>query len=149
MFDIVFVSADPRERDVFGTVSRFFSDLGHKVEVLDSGRCAAERIQLQPPDVLVTDFLMADYDGVDLIRMQKNLYSGKSSSILLVAYSAEVGAITLVQRNLYDLVDAWIVKPFLRDQSGLGGGMPKNYLEQIIVTISQIILLREGRLTPD
>ncbi|GAB4246816.1 MULTISPECIES: response regulator [Deferrisoma] len=51
--------------------TKILSDLGCEVTAVDGGLAALEAMSLDPPHVLLTDWVMPDLGGEDLIRMAR------------------------------------------------------------------------------
>ncbi|MBP7829932.1 MAG: transporter substrate-binding domain-containing protein [Kiritimatiellae bacterium] len=66
---ILVVDDDPR---VLKTMSAMLRSVGHVVEVVSSAREALERMELDRPDILLTDLSMPDMTGMDLLHEVRN-----------------------------------------------------------------------------
>ncbi len=64
MASIVLIDDDP---DVRRAIRRVLEQAGHSVLALDNGKAALASIEAEPPDLVITDMLMPDMDGVEVI----------------------------------------------------------------------------------
>lgn len=73
-------------REVFATILRL---AGAEVTAVSGGRQALQALKASPPDVLVSDILMPDGDGLWLIREVRALESG--GGVPAIALTSLVG----------------------------------------------------------
>ncbi|MFN3307904.1 MAG: response regulator [Anaerolineales bacterium] len=68
------------------TLARAIAQIGSKVEVLSaiSGQEALQRVQDCPVDILITDMVMPQMNGIELIERLQNHPGGKPSYIILI-----------------------------------------------------------------
>ena len=57
------------DEEVLSVVDRFLSQRGFKVLVTSDGKAGLELCQRRAPDVVVTDLVMPDQDGLGLIKL--------------------------------------------------------------------------------
>lgn len=55
------------------TLTLFFTQEGHQVSVAETGTQALKLLQEKPFDVLLTDWMMPEMDGVELVRQVRNI----------------------------------------------------------------------------
>ncbi|HID75269.1 MAG TPA: response regulator [Planctomycetaceae bacterium] len=83
---------------------------GWEVEVAGDGQEAWEKIQSQPPDIVVTDYQMPRLDGIELIqRMRQHAPTRHVPVVMLTARGFEMSPEELTQRWR---VGAVMSKPF-------------------------------------
>jgi len=70
---VLLVEDQDRDREIFASVLRL---AGAEVTAVSSGRQALRALKESPPDVLVSDVIMPDGDGLWLIREVRALDSG-------------------------------------------------------------------------
>jgi sigma-B regulation protein RsbU (phosphoserine phosphatase) len=84
-------------------------DPAYDVIAMDHGQKALEMIKGDPPDILVTDWMMPDLDGLELCRLVRNLdYKNYIYIILLTARTDHDDII----KGLEAGADDYMVKPF-------------------------------------
>lgn len=71
-------------------------DSSYEVELAESGQQALERIAASPPDIVVTDLVMPDISGVELVRAIRHRYE-RIPVILMTAYGDESVAIEALE----------------------------------------------------
>lgn len=71
-------------------------DSSYEVELAESGQQALERIAASPPDIVVTDLVMPDISGVELVRTIRHRYE-RIPVILMTAYGDESVAIEALE----------------------------------------------------
>ena len=137
---ILFATMDPQELDTLRFVAGFFADRGHRTEVVTDGHEALQRIEEDPPDILVTDVLLKHGDGFELIRELKLRDPERQrGTILLGMVSAEVGSMLPMLEQFHAPTDLMIIKPYYEDRKRLAPYRPLNYHEQLIVSVAQLL----------
>ena len=97
--------------DAFRTaVSRSLRAAGHAVEAAADGGQALRIIAAEAPDILITDILMPNTDGIELTTAVKRSYPGMR--ILAISGRGQLGKVDLL--NVASLLgaDATLTKPF-------------------------------------
>ena len=56
-----------------GFLTRALSRAGHQVTALEDGQAAYERLQSEPFDLLLTDIVMPEMDGIELARRASDI----------------------------------------------------------------------------
>jgi DNA-binding response OmpR family regulator len=95
-------------------VSRALRAEGHAVEIAADGAQALQRLKVQTPDILITDIIMPNGDGIELITAVKKAYP----AVRILAMS---GRGTLGKLDLLDLAamlgaDAILAKPLAPEE---------------------------------
>jgi DNA-binding NtrC family response regulator len=80
---------------------------GYHVEIMTDSQDAVERIKQKKFDIVVTDFKMSKVTGLDLLRVQKQLWP-ESAVIIITGYATMEIAREALQSGVYD----FIPKPF-------------------------------------
>ena len=55
-------------------LSLFLKGEGHEVDLAESGKKAMKLIELNSYDLVITDVVMSDFDGFDVIKQLKRFY---------------------------------------------------------------------------
>lgn len=102
-----------------------FAKEGYTVLLAQGGRQALELARKQRIDVLLTDLMMPEMDGLDLLRSIKTV-SPESEVILMTAYGTVARAVEAMKEGAYDFV----TKPFKKIQiiKGVRRAMEKQVL---------------------
>ncbi|MFZ5857287.1 MAG: response regulator [Chloroflexota bacterium] len=92
------------------TLARALSQLGSRVEVLSatSGNEALERVESRAPDILITDMIMPEMNGLELVEKLQNHPGGRPDHIILIT-AYDVPGLKESSRRMK--VDEIIVKP--------------------------------------
>ena len=80
---------------------------GYRVEIMTDSQDAVEKIRQKKFDIVVTDFKMSKVTGLDLLRIQKQLWP-ESAVIIITGYATMEIAREAMQSGVYD----FIPKPF-------------------------------------
>ena len=99
------------ERNIRRSLERFFQSLGHTVVVAEGGPQAAALIADQTFDLILTDYKMAELNGLELIA-QAHRQQPTCLVILMTAYATVENAVAAMKAGAYD----YITKPFSLDQ---------------------------------
>ena len=97
--------------DVFrATVETMLKAAGHAVEAVDGGQAALAALRRAPCDLVITDVMMPEMDGIEILRA---LRGGPAPPRVLVM----TGGSVLLKRDFLDAArmlgaDATIAKPF-------------------------------------
>lgn len=102
---IVVVDDEPAVRD---TLRRMLERLGYAVVAVDTGKAALEACSTSPPDLLITDVLMPDFDGFELISAVRSGGSaipviamsggGSGSARHYLAMASRLGAVSVLEK---------------------------------------------------
>jgi two-component system, cell cycle sensor histidine kinase and response regulator CckA len=95
------------------TVFRFLSEAGFRVfEAASAGEALEVLSTARPPvNLLITDVIMPDVNGVDLARLVREQWP-TTRFLFMSAYPAEV----LAREGLDDLAVVFLAKPFTREE---------------------------------
>ncbi len=102
-----------------------FAKEGYRVFMARGGKEALERVRSEHVDVVLTDLMMPDMDGLDLLKSIKTV-SPETEVILMTAYGTVARAVEAMKEGAYDFV----TKPFKRIQivKGVRRAMEKQVL---------------------
>ena len=99
------------EQTIRITLGDALRDAGHRVVVVEDGSLAWKHIQIDPPDVVISDNKMPGIDGTTLLaNIQKS--HPKTDVIMITGYGTVDSAVTALRSGAYD----YILKPFLNDE---------------------------------
>ena len=105
---ILFVDDDPVIRQL---ATQVLTETGHTVLLARSGREAINLLKSTKPDLVITDLVMPDMEGLELIRR----LSKAKPSLRVIAISGEFDGLFLKAAQLFG-VEATLQKPFSPDQ---------------------------------
>jgi CheY-like chemotaxis protein len=88
MPNIVLIDDDPMVQKAF---SRYLSSSGYKVELADNGKQGLHMIEAEPPDLVITDILMPEMDGLEVLMAVRKL----EFSIPVIAISGGMRALPI------------------------------------------------------
>jgi DNA-binding NtrC family response regulator len=88
-------------------VREYLSEVGYRVEVVDNGMKALERIKAQSYDIVFTDIKMPDIDGLELLSAVKE-YRPETEVIIVTGHGSMESAIKAMKHGSYD----YLQKPF-------------------------------------
>ncbi len=99
------------ERNIRRSLERFFQSLGHTVVSAEGGPQAAKLIAAEPFDLMLTDYRMAELNGLELLAEARRRQPG-CLVILMTAYATVENAVAAMKAGAYD----YVTKPFSLDQ---------------------------------
>jgi DNA-binding NtrC family response regulator len=102
--EILFVDDD---RGILDLVREYLSEIGYRVEVVDNGMEALERIKAHPYAIVFTDIKMPDIDGLELLSAIKE-YRPETEVIIVTGHGSMESAIKAMKHGSYD----YLQKPF-------------------------------------
>ena len=107
------------------SIEGVFAKEGYEILLASGGREALELVRKQRVDVILTDLMMPEMDGLDLLRSIKTV-SPESEVILMTAYGTVARAVEAMKEGAYDFV----TKPFKKIQiiKGVRRAMEKQVL---------------------
>ena len=97
-----------------GLVAESFGDLGWACRFVGSGRAAIDALQLELPDLLITDLRMADVDGFDVLDAARTA-DPTLPVIIMTAFGGVDSAVEAMRRGAW----TYIVKPVRLDELAL------------------------------
>jgi NtrC-family two-component system response regulator AlgB len=100
------------EKNIRARLATFFEQCGDRVLTAESGRAALATLSSNPAvDVILTDFRMAELDGLELLRQVRRQYP-ETAVILMTAYATIENAVGAMKAGAYD----YLPKPFSLEQ---------------------------------
>lgn len=115
------------ERSICTTIEAALKNIGHQVEVADSGEMAIALMRKSLPDILLTDLRMDGMSGLDLLGKAREYFSG-ATVVIMTAFGTIDTAVAAMKNGAYD----YLMKPFTPEQ-----------LEHLIERIEEFRRLRE------
>lgn len=97
------------EPDIIELVTLHLNKSGYRVRSFENGSSALDYIQQNPPDLIILDLMLPDYDGLELCKMLKK--DDKYSSIpviMLTARNEEMDKVLGLEIG----ADDYVTKPF-------------------------------------
>lgn len=91
------------------TLERVFTKEGYNVLTAEGGEEALDIIREQSVQLVITDLMMPDFDGIDLLKLVKTLRP-ESETILMTAFGTVERAVQGMKEGAYD----FITKPIKR-----------------------------------
>jgi NtrC-family two-component system response regulator AlgB len=99
------------EKNIRSNLAAFFQSIGHDAQSAESGRQARAMIEAAPYDLVLTDFRMAEMNGLELlIEIKKR--RPESLVILMTAYATVENAVAAMKAGAFD----YVTKPFSLEQ---------------------------------
>lgn len=111
MASILLVDDDAAFR---AAAKRALTGAGHTVEEAADGRRALKSLKSAQPDVVVTDIIMPDSDGIELIAALRKAHPGLR--VLAVSGRGNMGPLDLLKMASVVGADATLSKPFSGDE---------------------------------
>jgi len=99
------------ERNIRSSLAAFFEVLGHEVHTAASGREASTLAEENGFDLVLTDYRMAEINGLELLADFKRRRP-ETVVILMTAYATVENAVAAMKAGAYD----YVTKPFSLDQ---------------------------------
>ncbi len=99
------------EPDLLDTLRRLLTRHGHRVILAGSGEEALVALTRQQPDLVITDLMMPDIDGMQVLERSVDLYP-HVPVLLITAYATVQTAVDAIRRGAYD----YVPKPFTHQQ---------------------------------
>ncbi len=99
------------EKNIRRSLAAFFQSLGHEVREAASGVAAIQTLAAGPLDLVVTDFRMAEMNGLELLNEAKRIHP-HTPVILMTAYATVENAVAAMKAGASD----YIAKPFSLEQ---------------------------------
>jgi putative nucleotidyltransferase with HDIG domain len=114
MENILVVDDEEAIREV---VSTMLESKGYHCTAVSNGRAAQEQVKRVTPDLVLSDMIMPEMDGIKLLDWIRN-YDPEVPVIMVTAIHDISTALEAIRRGAYD----YILKPFEKDQLFLGVG---------------------------
>jgi len=99
------------EPDLLDTLRRLLSRQGHRVITAGSGEEALVALNRQQPDLVITDLMMPDIDGMQVLERSVELHPSVPV-LLITAYATVQTAVDAIRAGAYD----YVPKPFTHQQ---------------------------------
>ena len=99
------------EKNIRVNLASFFESLGHEAQSAESGRQARAMIEATPFDLVLTDFRMAEMNGLELLTEIKKRRP-ECLVILMTAYATVENAVAAMKAGAFD----YVTKPFSLEQ---------------------------------
>jgi signal transduction histidine kinase len=106
-------------------------DVGFDVDQAETGEQALEKINANPPDILLLDYKLPGMNGLDILEQTSHLQGEKMLTVMITAYASLETAITATKRGAYD----FLAKPFTPQEL-------KNCIQK---TAGRLIVTRQAR----
>ena len=114
MENILVVDDEEAIREV---VSTMLESKGYHCTSVPNGRAAQEQVKRSTPDLVLSDMIMPEMDGIKLLEWMRQ-YDPEIPVIMVTAIHDISTALESIRRGAYD----YILKPFEKDQLFLGVG---------------------------
>ena len=98
-------------------VSTMLETKGYRCTAVSNGRAAQEQVRKETPDLVLSDMIMPEMDGIKLLEWLHD-YDPEIPVIMVTAIHDISTALEAIRRGAYD----YILKPFEKDQLFLGAG---------------------------
>jgi putative nucleotidyltransferase with HDIG domain len=105
------------EEAIREVVSTMLESKGYHCSVAHNGRAAQEQIKRDTPDLVLSDMIMPEMDGIKLLEWMRQ-HDPDVPVIMVTAIHDISTALEAIRRGAYD----YILKPFEKDQLFLGVG---------------------------
>lgn len=99
------------EKNIRRTLAAFFESSGHTVAIAEHGRAAAALVASRNFDLVLTDFRMAEMNGLELLGEMRRRQPD-CLVILMTAYATVENAVAAMKAGAYD----YVTKPFSLEQ---------------------------------
>ncbi len=99
------------EKNIRANLAAFFESIGHEVQTAENGRQARALIEAAPFDLVLTDFRMAEMNGLELLAEIKKRRP-ECLVILMTAYATVDNAVAAMKAGAFD----YVTKPFSLEQ---------------------------------
>jgi len=105
------------EEAIREVVSTMLESKGYRCTAVSNGRAAQEQVKKSRPDLVLSDMIMPEMDGIKLLDWLRE-YDPEIPVIMVTAIHDISTALEAIRRGAYD----YILKPFEKDQLFLGVG---------------------------
>jgi len=105
------------EEAIREVVSTMLESKGYRCTAVSNGRAAQEQVKKSTPDLVLSDMIMPEMDGIKLLDWLRE-YDPEVPVIMVTAIHDISTALEAIRRGAYD----YILKPFEKDQLFLGVG---------------------------
>ncbi len=109
MAKVLVVEDTASEREL---ICSYLQDGGHQTSIAANGREALAKIQIQIPDVVITDLVMPDMSGLELCRnLKKNPLAKAVPVIACTSKNTDLDRIWGMKQG----ISIYLTKPFTRE----------------------------------
>ena len=105
------------EEAIREVVSTMLESKGYRCTAVQNGRFAQDQVKKLTPDLVLSDMIMPEMDGIKLLDWLRN-HDPEVPVIMVTAIHDISTALEAIRRGAYD----YILKPFEKDQLFLGVG---------------------------
>ncbi|UXP32535.1 sigma-54 dependent transcriptional regulator [Reichenbachiella agarivorans] len=126
------------EQDICTLLKRYFSKKGYEVETVTNGELALSFLKKNPVDLVICDFKLPDYSGLEILQKIK-IINPKTQVIIITGYSDVRIAVEALKKGAFD----YVTKPLYPDeilltaQRALGAKSQPTPAKKGIATTSQ------------
>jgi putative nucleotidyltransferase with HDIG domain len=124
MENVLVVDDEEAIREV---VSTMLESKGYHCTAVQNGRAAQDQIKRATPDLVLSDMIMPEMDGIKLLEWMRQ-YDPDVPVIMVTAIHDISTALEAIRRGAYD----YILKPFEKDQLFLGVGRALQHRRLVI-----------------
>ena len=112
-------------------------DLGYEAELAATGTAGVDAFRAQDADVVLTDLVLPDIDGIEVMRRIRGLDAGRTPVILMTAYGSIDSSVRAMKEGAYD----YLQKPLDVDdlQAKLARALETARLRRQVETLSDEI----------
>lgn len=107
----IYVLIAEDEQNISELLEELLAEEYRRIKIVNNGREAISALEEMPYDLLITDLMMPEMDGMELIRRAKALYPD-IMVIIMTGYASLETAIQAVKEGAYD----YLRKPFRLDE---------------------------------
>ncbi len=123
------------EKGMREMLKAFFEEEGYRVDVSPNGNRALELIERLSYDLVITDMVMPQMDGIKLMRKMREM-GCDAITIMITAYATAESAVEAMKLGAYD----YIIKPFKLDELRI---IVRNALDKRRLERENILLRKE------
>jgi len=99
------------EKNIRLSLARFFDSIGHQVVEAETGAQASAMLAEERFDLVLTDFRMAEMNGLELLKEARRIHPG-CLVIVMTAFATVENAVAAIKGGAYD----YLSKPFSLEQ---------------------------------
>ena len=77
-------------------------DLGYEAELAATGTAGVDAFRAQGADVVLTDLVLPDVDGIEVMKRIRGLDAGRTPVILMTAYGSIDSSVRAMKEAAYD-----------------------------------------------
>ncbi len=126
------------EEAIREVVSTMLESRGYRCTAVSNGRAAQEVVRKETPDLVLSDMIMPEMDGIKLLSWMRE-HDPEVPVIMVTAIHDISTALEAIRRGAYD----YILKPFEKDQLFLGVGRALQHRRLVLENRNYQIDLQE------